>query len=192
MVWRIYAKPSRLVSIILPLLLSLSLVILATVQSVDSLKYIDRVSNIIIQVIPSILGFILTGYVLFMGLSSSEYIEKLKAAKGNRGFSFFQELNATFAFVLFTLFVSLLVGIIASLLIKSEAVYIRPISLESAETINKAFLFGILFLLFYSTLAIKDIVMNIFSFGQLVQIVTPESENESNDSDNTDDVVEAK
>lgn len=166
----IYFRRSLWSSIGLPILLSLIFSIYACYYQKDILVLIEIVTDLIIQILPGVLGFILAGYALMMGLSSSDYIKKLKQHKDQSyDHSMFQTLNATFAFVLFMLFSTLIFGVVTLIILKLECAYFEIIPMKLGIIINKAYLTFIIFLLLYSILAIKDIVINVFNFGQFVQ-----------------------
>jgi len=166
----IYLRRKLWFSIGLPIFLSLMFSIYAQCSLDNIIDIIQFTANLIIQILPGVLGFILAGYALMMGLSSSDYIKKLKQHKDqNYDHSMFQTLNATFAFVLFMLFSTLIFGVITLIIIKLGCIYIAIIPQRLGYFINWAYLTFILFLLFYSILSIKDIVINVFNFGQFVQ-----------------------
>lgn len=177
----IYSVENLKKSIRIPLWLSIIVLIISLVYSDNSsICYIGYVSDIILMVVPSILGFTLSGYALMMGLSNSEFIKGLARYKENgKNYSMFQSLNATFAVVLFISFVTTIVGICANLILKINIIVAIPNII--CQIYNWFCYFVLVFLLFYAINSIKDIVINIFNFGQYVQVYI---NSESGDDDN--------
>ena len=86
-----------------------------------------------------------------------------------KDYSLFQSLNTIFAVVLGMMFLTTIVGAFACIVVKAE------ISLPEAwssfiNAYNWVCLFVLMFLMYYTINAIKDVVINIFNFGQYVQV----------------------
>ena len=126
------------------------------------------------------LGFTLSGYALMMGLSNSEFIQGLINFKEEgKEYSLFQSLNTVFAVVLGMMFLTTLVGAFACVIVKAE-ISLPERWVDFTNAYNWFSLFVLIFLMYYTINAIKDIVINIFNFGQYVQVYAenPEEENE--------------
>lgn len=169
-VWRIYSKNNFLASIWLPSLLTVLVVWMCLCSDKNPIEYISFVSSQIVSIGPNLLGFTLSGYALMMGLSNSDFIKGLiRYKKSNKNYSMFQALNSTFAMVLGSMFVTTLIGVLSEIAIKTEvSLPIRFV--EYTNGYNWICLSIILFLLFYTINSIKDIVINVFNFGQYVQV----------------------
>lgn len=167
---KIYFRRKLWSSISLPIFFSILFSIYALFHFENVLSPIEFIAALIIQILPGVLGFILAGYALMMGLSSSDYIKKLKQHRDqDYDHSMFQTLNTTFAFVLFMLFSTLIFGVITLIIRNLNCTYIEIIPIELGNFINRVYLALIIFLLLYSIITIKDIVINVFNFGQFVQ-----------------------
>ena len=162
-VWKIYSRENLKKSIWLPL-------VLTVVSGKASLDLIEYVASTILSVGPNMLGFTLSGYALMMGLSNSEFVRGLINFKEEgKDYSLFQSLNTIFAVVLGMMFLTTIVGAFACIVVKAE------ISLPEAwssfiNAYNWVCLFVLMFLMYYTINAIKDVVINIFNFGQYVQV----------------------
>lgn len=178
-VWAIYSRNNLLRSIWLPGILGLISLTTCLFSDKLSIELIEYISNIITSVGPSILGFTLSGYALMMGLSNSEFIQGLiRYKEQGKKYSLFQSLNSTFAIVLGSMFVTTIIGVLAGLISKAQIEplpFFEPIS----EAYNWFCLFIMVFLLFYTINSIKDIVINIFNFGQYVQIYVDNDDEDS-------------
>lgn len=169
-VWKIYSKENLKRSIWLPLILTVISFVVCFFSGKDPFDLIGFVGSTILSVGPNMLGFTLSGYALMMGLSSSEFIQGLINFKEEgKEYSLFQSLNTVFAVVLGMMFLTTLVGALACVVI--EAGVALPKEWDSfVDTCNWACLSVLMFLMYYTINAIKDIVINIFNFGQYVQV----------------------
>lgn len=177
-VWRIYSKENLCKSIWLPAILTVVSFFVCFFSGKDSLVFLEYVSSTILSVGPNMLGFTLSGYALMMGFSNSDFIKGLINFKEDgKEYSLFQSLNSVFAVVLGMMFLTTLVGAFASVVLKANLP--MPAMLLSITSLyNWSCLFVLLFLMFYTINAIKDIVINIFNFGQYVQIYAEEPEDD--------------
>lgn len=144
----------------------------------SEIDLIEYVASTILSVGPNMLGFTLSGYALMMGLSNSEFVRGLINFKEEgKDYSLFQSLNTIFAVVLGMMFLTTIVGAFACIVVKAE------ISLPEAwssfiNAYNWVCLFVLMFLMYYTINAIKDVVINIFNFGQYVQVYAEKTEDD--------------
>lgn len=180
-VWRIYSKENLKKSVCLPLILTVVTFVVCFISEKSPLYFIEYVASTILSVGPNMLGFTLSGYALMMGLSNSEFIQGLINFKEKgKEYSLFQSLNAVFAVVLGMMFLTTIVGAFVSVILKAKISL--PYELNDFTDIYNWFsLFLLMFLMFYTINAIKDIVINIFNFGQYVQLYA-ESSNEEDEN----------
>lgn len=180
-VWRIYSKENLKKSVCLPLILTVVTFVICFISEKSPLYFIEYVASTILSVGPNMLGFTLSGYALMMGLSNSEFIQGLINFKEKgKEYSLFQSLNAVFAVVLGMMFLTTIVGAFVSVILKAKISL--PYELNGfTDTYNWFSLFLLMFLMFYTINAIKDIVINIFNFGQYVQLYA-ESSNEEDEN----------
>jgi len=169
-VWRIYSAKNLRQSLYAPFALTAGcFIICAFFTGKDSFELLSFIAGLIVTIVPGILGFTLTGYALLMGFCNSDILNGLKKHKPQgREHSMFQILNSTFAVVLYVLFFTTLLGSFVSIIIKAE-IPMCPYIIQYAECYNYLWFFVLVLALFYAINSIKDIVINIFNFGQYVQ-----------------------
>ena len=165
--WTIYSKENLRKSLVLPLVLSITTITICLFSGQDPIYLLSYLADMIIRVVPVVLGFILSGYALIMGLNDSKYINGLKSFRPN-GHSLFQSLNSTFAIVLYVLFFTLIIGVVVGAVIEAK-IFISLPNENFVVIYNWAWVFLISFFLYYAINSIKDIVINIFNFGQYSQ-----------------------
>ena len=181
-VWRIYSRGNLIVSLCLPIVLTVLSFIVCLLSKKEPIVFLDYVSSLILSIGPNMLGFTLSGYALMMGMSNSEFIQALiNFREKDKEYSLYQSLNTVFAVVLGTMFVIILTGAFASIVIEAE-IQMPYILSDMTIWYNWSCLFVLLFLMFYTINSIKDIVINIFNFGQFIQVYSQKSENDD-DSD---------
>lgn len=178
-VWKIYSKENLRKSLYLPLILTIVSFVVCIFSEKSSLSLIEYVASTILSVGPNMLGFTLSGYALMMGLSNSDFIQGLINFKEEgKEYSLFQSLNTVFAVVLGMMFLTTLVGAFTCVVVEAE-ISLPERWVDFTNAYNWFSLFVLIFLMYYTINAIKDIVINIFNFGQYVQVYAenPEEEN---------------
>jgi hypothetical protein len=148
-----------------PLFLSLVPTLVGILSDGNSSVLLESIINITISICPAILGFTLSGYALIIGLSNSKYIDGLLEYK-QKGKSMFQSVNTVFAVVLFFSFFTTILAIVIKVIFECQIIINSTITVD---ILNWSVVFIILFLLIYTVNSIKDIVINIFNFGQFIQ-----------------------
>ena len=135
-----------------------------------SLFFISEITNLIITIIPNVLGFLLGGYALLMGFSGSNIVETMSKSKDNKP-TLYQKQNTVFAVALFALFIGLVAGLIVELILKAQIIVPLPYAdYLPIEQFNYGILSLLCYILFYAVFAIKDMVINVFNFGQLIHL----------------------
>lgn len=178
-VWKIYSKENLRKSLYLPLIFTIVSFVVCIFSEKSSLSLIEYVASTILSVGPNMLGFTLSGYALMMGLSNSDFIQGLINFKEEgKEYSLFQSLNTVFAVVLGMMFLTTLVGAFTCVVVEAE-ISLPERWVDFTNAYNWFSLFVLIFLMYYTINAIKDIVINIFNFGQYVQVYAenPEEEN---------------
>lgn len=175
-VWLIYSLDNLWRSTWIPLVLTILSLAVCFYSDKSPILPLTYISDVIVSVCPSILGFTLSGYALMMGLSNSTFIKGLmRYREEGKDYSLFQSLNSTFAIVLGVAFITTIVGIIAGITIEADINLPNSLLIYS-DIYNWLCLSLLFFLLFYTVNSIKDIVVNIFNFGQYVQACTDTEE----------------
>lgn len=153
-----------------PLLCTLMILPVFIFSTRTSLFFIAEITSLIISIIPNVLGFLLGGYALLMGFSGSNIVETMSKSKDDKP-TLYQKQNTVFAMALFALFLGLVTGVIVELVLKAEIVIPLPYAdYLPIEQFNYVILCLLCYMLFYAVFAIKDMVINVFNFGQLVHL----------------------
>jgi len=165
--FRIFKKDDRLLksqqmwsAIILTVICSH--IIFGNCNPVSVLNILSKLVERILSVLPNILGFTLTGYVLIVGIGWSEFLDTI-TDQDDSGYSLFQQISSIFAWGTIIQSSTLIISYIISLIRDIK------ISTQYANTINDIILLLIMFLSFYSLFLVIKLVINVFHYGQLVQ-----------------------
>ena len=163
----IYPKINLLKSAAIPFLIDTVLIIIVVKFKTDTYNLLVFIVGIITSVIPNVLGFILTGYAVIISVTETKYLKiMVKRIQGEK-ITLYQTVNSTFAFVLLSLCITLILGIIINIVVNAKLVVIDLFA-NCFCRINIMCLFVLIFLLLYSLFAILDVVVNIFNFGQFI------------------------
>lgn len=108
--------------------------------------FLQLISELCVNIAPSILGFTITGYVLIMGMSNTKIIVEMKK-EDNGEPSLFQCLNATFVIMLISIISALLAGIITTISLSANITL--PIPKAIVNIYNWSCLFIITFIMYY-------------------------------------------
>lgn len=169
--WTIVSKLYSLKDIckdgIIPLIIALSLecviVVAAIFIPLDLYIILDKVTTMIISILPMILALLLAGYTIVLTLFWSEYGKKIRKYKSGK--QLLQNINAAFAgtirIMVFELIFAISIAIILSLKIPAYNYIIAFIS-------NATLLFVSIIALIFSIWSLKDITINIFNLGQIL------------------------
>lgn len=163
----IYPKMNLLKSATIPFFIDIVLIITIIKFKTDIYNLIVFIAGIITSVIPNVLGFILTGYAVIISVTETKYLKIMVKRTQGEKISLYQIVNSTFAFVLLSLSVTLIVGIIINIIVNAKLVAIDLFA-NCLCRINILCLFVLIFLLLYSLFAILDVIINIFDFGQFI------------------------
>lgn len=167
-------------SIIYPVALSIVLSIVFIVLEVDTYDVIKSTVSMVIDIVPDLLGFLLGGYALLIGFGNQDVLKLITKAKGDTK-SVYQSLNAVFSISLLSQFLVLLVAVFVNYLLVSnlESVFNHRLT----KYINNIFSFIFMAMIFWSILNIKDMIINIFNFGQ-IQFLDIKRKSEKEQGDN--------
>jgi hypothetical protein len=164
----IYDKKLLLRGAKVPALITTIVIALYSIYGSISKESIRIIIDIILLAIPTLLGFVLSGYALLIGFGNIEIIAKKKTTKDNKSIrpTLYQKVSTVFA-----------VGLIMQITLLVTAFTLKTIlflelpcywsNMLICNIINY-FVFGImLFGILYVTVMIKDLVINIFNFSQI-------------------------
>ena len=167
-VWDIYPRVNIVKSLIKAFFFWVILVVLFFFSDKSPLVLLEMLSDMITSVFPNVIGFALTGHVLMVGFSGSDFLLKLAKTSTGDKYSLFQIVNSTFAIVILVMVVTLLSGIVCKTILSYSIEW--PFE-SGVSCYNSAVLFILLFLVCYSILSLFDIVINIFNMGQMSNAV---------------------
>lgn len=148
-----------------PLPFTLVVFAVFVVFSEDTYQLICDVVNLAVSVIPTIIGFVLAGYALLVGFGNKEFLMFLSKTRAGRP-TLYQGLNSVFAFSLLFQLMFLIFASFVYFLIKLNFDLIF-ISNQVSYITNLLTLFVLIFGFFYSLFSVKDMIANVFSFGQM-------------------------
>ena len=139
-----------------------------------------HVTDIILSLLPSILGFCIGGYALIIGVCSTDTIKKMSNPQ-EHGLSIFQILSSVFAATLiiqcFTLIIAYIVHFCLLLEIGTNSVIIGVV-------VNVGMILILLFLSCISLSLLYYTIVNIFNMGQIMHFcIRFEEENKKEEKD---------
>lgn len=149
-------------------------------------ELICSISNIIISGFPSLIGFIITGYAIFIGISSLDLLKELTKPLST-GKSLYQTVSSSFSFILLALIVTYIIGSIcyASTSMTTFVPVFEDYS-ELIDIIEYGILYILIFSLLYCIFSLLDVVVNIYNYSIYIQHyvrIKKEIEDKANDSD---------
>lgn len=158
----------------LPFIISFILMAIFVYKDGVNIALIEEVVGLVLNIIPSLLGFVLSGYALLIGFGNVEIIAKKKNPTKP---TLYQKVSTVFAVGLIMQIALLVFAFTVKILLKanlacwSECIYLCKLT-------NYAIFFLLVFGLLYVVIMIKDLVINIFNFSQ-VQHLMINKENET-------------
>ena len=158
--FKIYTWKNVKKVILWPFILSIVIFPFIVLSENESLFFVIKISDLIITLFPPLLGFSLGGYALIVGFTTPEFLEFI-TGQNPTSVTIFQKVNGTFAVSILFQAMILLLGFIISLLASCEfdSLY--------ADYVNYFITYLLLFVLIWGIFTIKDMIINIFNFGQL-------------------------
>jgi hypothetical protein len=152
-------------SIAYSLTLTFFIIISVAPVSNKALPILEYVSGVAIGVLPSLLGFLLSGFVLFVSFANQDFIKQIYIGKPSEALSQFQILIIVFAFCMIIQIITLGFFIIVQLIAKFGLSIWNwlPLNCEQANMIVLSI--GV-FMIVYSFWLIRDMIVNMFAFAQ--------------------------
>jgi len=149
--------------------MSVVIAIAFVIQGEDSFGYIVEVKNLMLNMLPNLLGFTLAGYTLIVGFVQETMTSKITEPLEDEKYSTYQKTSGTFAVNILFQIVALFGASLYHLyiLLVSKNIVTFKVSANTLIWLNAFFLGLILFLFFISLFIIYKIVLNVFDFSQL-------------------------
>lgn len=158
--FKIYTWKTVIKVVVWPLLLSCIIFPFFVISEKESLFFVIKITDLIITLFPPLLGFSLGGYALIVGFTTPEFLRFITAQDSDSA-TIFQKVNGTFAISIFFQAMILLLGFVVSLFTSCE------FDILYADYVNYSVVYLLLLALVWGIFTIKDMVINIFNFGQL-------------------------
>jgi len=153
----------------LPLIItSLIVVCFCVFDKVDK-EIISTVVDLVLSIIPSLLGFVLSGYALLIGFGNIEVIAKKPQQKNGETSekpTLYQKVSTVFAVGLIMQIFLLVFTFVLKLILKIDLPCMNGVNWV-CDVINYSVFAVLVFGLIYVTVMIKDLVVNIFNFSQV-------------------------
>lgn len=156
----------------LSLLLSLITILICWCIELNPFDFIYEIKDLMIDSLPTIIGFTLAGYSLVVGFVQAGMLNKITepVKVGEDNFSLYQKMSAAFAMNIILQTVALFIAIVIYFLIviddKNQKFILLDLVVDSFNWIG---LLIISYWFFLSLLLTIQIVINIFGFSQLHQ-----------------------
>lgn len=176
--WDNFIKASKY-----PALLSVVSFAICVLSKNTPVSFISLIADLILNISPVVIGFLLSGYALIIGFSSNEVMKFMsnkpnaKDEDNNSNATLYQKQNVVFAIAIICILFGLLFAVITSIVLKSEVNFL-PNNL-STTLFNNIIVLILLFIVYFSIFAIKDMVINVFNFGQLIHYLIQKEMNQS-------------
>ena len=153
-------------SLILSFLFSLCLFFFPEMQ----VKYIEQVVDLVFLIIPAILGLSLSGFAIVISQVTDDKLKKTGKISEGKSYSIYQKTNSVFAITVLAQFSILFISLLIKLFMPLTLLIPVPITLALYG--NSFFLFLLITLFIYALVITIDLVKNIFTSGQIVNLLS--------------------
>lgn len=152
------------------LILSILFLVLVSYICPDKmLVLIEKQTELIIAIVPSILGLSLAGFAIVISQINTETLERIADIQENKEYSLYQKTNAAFSIMCLTQLFVLIFAVFLSLVMLFSVKI--PVPKFLADGVNM-FILGLLtFIFLYALFSIFDIIYTIFNSGQVVNFL---------------------
>lgn len=171
--WRLYPPDMLRRGALWPTILSIALILCFLLSGLDSQILVKNIIDAVISVMPSLLGFLLGGYTILISFANSALFKGLTNKPNDSKISAFQKLSCIFALTILLQALCLIMALVArfSMLVEFNfgnwVIHVNSI----ISVINYFFGAVLMAVLFYTVIAFKDIISNIFSLTQFFHLL---------------------
>lgn len=144
----------------MPFLIALVLLAVAMLNHKDMYVQIEKILDLGISIIPSMVALIVAAYTIMLSFILSDKVTSIKNKEG--GADFIQSINSGFAFCLLISILTIIMMVLAKGICNMQ-VEVEP---TLADIINYVVYFLFSFLLVYSVFILIGIVIDIYNSGQ--------------------------
>lgn len=138
------------------------LIIIVKKDDIFLYSLIGIILNQNLTILPTILGFTMTAFVLLIGFSNNEYMDSI-TDQNDQGYSFFQHIVSIFAWCCIVQSVTLCISY------GFNVIHSLNMSCPLYNYINMVVIFLLIFAISYSLLLIVRLTLNVFQFAQTLQ-----------------------
>lgn len=135
----------------------------------DNQKNLEDIAGIAVSVLPNLLGFLLGGYTILIGFGNVDLLKSATKVYPESGISLFQTLSSIFAVTILVQSLTLILGLVVhfglqiEIAKKGSFAWLYPM----VPALDGVAFLALMFTLFYSVFALRDMVLNIFGFAQM-------------------------
>lgn len=144
---------------IIPAILSLLLVIVGVCSGADTYKMLGMVFSLGMSIIPVMISLLIAAYAILLSMFCSKTANDIAGLDGGK--ELLAHLNSDFAVSIYVSIVSILV------ILPGSFIHGLGLLFEYSSLVNSIVSFGVLYLLFFSVLILKDLVIAIYDIGQV-------------------------
>jgi len=195
--WRIYVseKPFyKNLFFLLSFAIAILMICLTCFSSTPTYTTIVKITKVILDIMPNLLGFNLGAYILIVGFGSTEILSFITAPLEKKSnFSFYQILNGVLGISVIVQILTLLFAFIINYWDGIQSNFNSLISnIILIRCINYLGLFLLLFFSIYSILLLVNVVKHVFMFAQTVHLCVYKVKSEKENQQNQQNVDEQK
>ncbi len=161
--WRsafsVYGLKNFAIDSIIPAILSLLLVIVGVYSGADTYKMLGVIFSLGMSIIPVMISLLIAAYAILLSMFCSKTADDIAELDG--GEELLANLNSDFAVSIYVSIVSILV------ILSGSFIHGLGILFEYSTLVNSVVSFLVLYLLCFSVLILKDLVIAIYDIGQV-------------------------
>ena len=130
---------------------------------------LDDIAVLVVSILPNLLGFLLGGYTILIGFGNVDLLKSATKIYPESGISLFQTLSSIFAITILVQSLTLILGLVAHFGLQIEVGRQGPLAwfYHAVPVLDGISFLTLMFALFYSVFALRDMVLNIFGFAQM-------------------------
>lgn len=163
---RLIKETSFLVSLCLAIIFSIVVVIFCNDKMLD---IIEKIIDLIIAIVPAILGLSLAGFAIVISQINTETLERTADIQKKNENSLYQKTNAAFSIMCLTQLTALIISVILTLIMQISKKIL--VSYFIAKIVNIILIFLLTFICLYALFSVFDIIYTIFNSGQIVNFI---------------------
>ena len=163
---RLIKETSFLVSLCLAIIFSIVAFIFCNDKMLD---IIEKIIDLIIAIVPAILGLSLAGFAIVISQINTETLERTADIQKKNENSLYQKTNAAVSIMCLTQLTALIIAVILTLIMQISKKIL--VSYFIAKIVNIILIFLLTFICLYALFSVFDIIYTIFNSGQIVNFI---------------------